>query len=366
MKKSLKKFAVLLSIGVILPLSAAPGRGGIPAVRVEKVTTVTRSDGQLYVGKIEGSENVAIVARVSGTLWKAAFKEGSFVRKGDLLFHIEDTIYRENVNAARANLKAVEAQLAYAKKEKERYEKLFSQKAASETAYESAVRTYELYKAQRMEAAARLALMENDLSYTRIYSPIDGKIGANIYSAGNYITPAKGVLTTVVKYDPVKIKFAMAGADFLRFSKKGEISARGLEVRRADGVRYKGKIKINFYDNQIDVETGTLMIELQLENKNLELIPGSYVTVGFSDVYSAPRAAVSASAMMTDGRKYFVYCVDKDHKIRRREVVPGDVVGTRQSFISGLKPGEVVVVGGMHKARPGIEVKPVFSKTALK
>lgn len=366
MNKLLKKIVVLLSAGALFTLSAAPGRGGIPAVRVEKVTTSARSEGQLYVGKIEGSETVEIVARVSGTLWKAAFREGSFVKKGALLFHIEDTIYKENVNAARAALKAVEAQLAYAAKEKRRYEKLHTQKATSETTYESAVRTYELYKAQKMEAAAKLALMENDLSYTKIYSPIDGKIGANIFSEGNYITPGKGVLATVVKYDPVKIKFAMAGADFLRYNKKGEISARGLEVRRSDGVPYKGKIKINFYDNQINVETGTLMIELELENKDFSLIPGSYVTVGFSDVYSVPRAAVSASAMMTDGKKHFVYCVDKNNKIRRREVVPGDIVGTQQNFISGLKAGEVVVTGGMHKVRPGTEVKPVFSKILVK
>ena len=172
MNKLLKKIVVLLSAGALLTLSAAPGRGGIPAVRVEKVTTSARSEGQLYVGKIEGAETVEIVARVSGTLWKAAFKEGSFVKKGALLFHIEDTIYKENVNAARAALKAVEAQLAYAAKEKRRYEKLHTQKATSETTYESAVRTYELYKAQKMEAAAKLALMENDLSYTKIYSPI--------------------------------------------------------------------------------------------------------------------------------------------------------------------------------------------------
>ena len=107
MNKLLKKIVVLLSAGALFTLSAAPGRGGIPAVRVEKVTTSARSEGQLYVGKIEGSETVEIVARVSGTLWKAAFKEGSFVKKGALLFHIEDTIYKENVKGKIVKIKLI-------------------------------------------------------------------------------------------------------------------------------------------------------------------------------------------------------------------------------------------------------------------
>ena len=217
MKNSyLKQTFIALFCATALGVSAAP-REGIPAVRVEKSTSINRSEGKSYVGNVTPSKTVDIVARVSGTLWKAAFKEGSFVKKGDLLFHIEDTIYKENVNAARAAVAQIKAQLEYALSEKNRYVQLYADKATAKTNLESAIRTYELNKAQLAEAQAKLALAENDLSYTRIYSPLNGQIGSNYFSEGNYITPAKGSMATIGAYAPCKVRFAMSERDFFKF-----------------------------------------------------------------------------------------------------------------------------------------------------
>lgn len=360
MKNSyLKQTFIALFCATALGVSAAP-REGIPAVRVEKSTSINRSEGKSYVGNVTPSKTVDIVARVSGTLWKAAFKEGSFVKKGDLLFHIEDTIYKENVNAARAAVAQIKAQLEYALSEKNRYVQLYADKATAKTNLESAIRTYELNKAQLAEAQAKLALAENDLSYTRIYSPLNGQIGSNYFSEGNYITPAKGSMATIGTYAPCKVRFAMSERDFFKFRQNHSLNTSGIQIRRADGELYKGSVKIDFFDNKIDPKTGTMTIELELSNKDMFLIPGGYVTVKAAEVFKAPLPSVSASALLSDGKNSFVYVVRPDNSVEQRYVTPGPLVETRQTILKGLKNGETVVISGMNKIRKGVTVKPVF------
>lgn len=365
MKKMILTALVAVSAGVVPQLMASP-RDGIVAVRVEKAGTISHTEGKFYVGRISGDETVEVVARVSGTLWQVGFKEGSFVKKGDLLFHIEDTVYKENLNAAKAFLKQITVQLKHAGKEMERQKKLWASQATSETSYDNAVRSYELCRAQQMEAAAKVALMENELSYTKIYSPVDGQIGRNTFSVGNYITPGKGVMATIVKFSPAKVSFAMSETDFLRYRDRGVLSEKGLIVRRADGKIYSGKIKIAFFDNNIDAATGTIIIDLELENKDMALVPGGFVTVCFREVFDKPLTSVPVTAVMNDGKNSFCYCVAEDGKVERRTIVAGEVAGEKRAVISGLKPGETVITGGMNKVRPGSTVKPVFPVAGAK
>ena len=252
------------------------------------------------------------------------------------------------------------AELEYMTREKNRYEKLYKSNAAAQTTYEDALRSYLVYEAKRDESKANLALAENDLSYTKIYAPLSGRIGRNIYSEGNYITPEKGVLATIVQFDPIKIKFAMSEADFFRHSKNGTLSVSGVEIVRADGKTYQGKIKVDFVDNQIDTKTGTLMIQLEGENPDMELIPGGYVMVRFREKFEKPLPSVSVTALMTDGTHHYVYVVTPENKVERRNITIGPQVRDRQIVLSGLKKGETVVIGGINKTKPGEQVNPVY------
>ncbi len=344
----------------LLELQAAGAGAAVPSVRAEKVTELSRTEPKTYVGTVAASETVDIVARISGVIWEKAFKEGSLVKKGDLLFRIEDTIYRENVNIARATIEQTQAELDYATKEKERYSQLYQTNATAQTTYENALRSYRVYAGKLDEAKADLVLAENDLSYTKIYSPITGRIGRNIYSVGNYITPDKGTLATIVQFDPIKIRFAMSEADFFRHSRDGRLSSDGVEIIRADNQPYKGRVEVDFVDNQVDSNTGTLMIQLIGENPDMALIPGGYVMVKFSEKFDRPLPAVSVTALMTDGTSHYVYVVTPENKVERRNIVIGAQVRDRQIVQSGLKPGETVIVGGINKTRPGEQVNPVF------
>ena len=342
-----------------MEVSAADPQNQIPAVRVEEVSLVDRTEPKSYVGTIVADDTVDIVARVSGTLEKVAFKEGSMVKKGDLLFEIEDTIYDANVRSAKATLAQKEAEFVYAQKEYERYRKLIETQATSQTTYDSSLRTLKSYEAQIEAAKAELILAENDLSYTKIYSPVDGQIGKRFYSEGNYITPEKGTLATIVCFNPIKIQFSMSEADFFRHFGKDQKWKSELEIIRADGQKFSQDVKLDFIDNQVDANTGTLMLQFKADNPKMELIPGGYVTVKFIEKFDAPRPAVNVSALMTDGKNHFVYLVDKDNKVEKRHVVIGNQIYDRQLILSGLNAGDRVIVGGLHKTAPGGTVNPV-------
>ncbi len=352
---------VFFIAAALLPAAVFAAEGGKvnPSVRVEEVAVIGKSEPRTYVGTVAAADTVDIVARVSGTMWKAAFKEGGMVKKGDLLFEIEDTIYAANVRSAKSLLNQTQAEYEYAKQEFDRYQKLLSTNATSKTAYDSAVRSLKLYEAKLEEAKASLILAENDLGYTKIHAPLSGRIGANKRSEGNYITPGSGTLATIVNFDPIKVKFSMSEADyFSHFSADGKNSSE-LSIVRADGKPHKGKLKLDFVDNQVDSRTGTLMLQFECPNPDMELIPGGYVTVKFARKFEKPLSAVNISALMTDGREHFVYVVGQDNKVERRVIKLGDQVHDLQAVTAGLAPGERVVVSGLHKIAPGAVVNPV-------
>lgn len=203
----------------------------------------------------------------------------------------------------------------------------------------------------------------NDLSYTKILSPLNGKIGRNIYSEGNYITPEKGTLTTIVQYDPINIRFSISEADFLRYiNNRKELPDGSVEIIRADGEVFKGKVHLDFIDNQADTKTGTLTIQLEATNPDMEIIPGGYVMVNCFDKFETPQLAVDVSALMIDGKNNYVFVVGKNNIIERRLVTKGEVVNNKQIITSGLSLGETVVIGGLNKVKPGDKVIPYYAE----
>ncbi len=330
-----------------------------PTVRAEKVTMIDSSEPRSYVAKTSPFALVEVVARVSGTMKKdEKWAEGGTVKAGQLLYNIEDTVYAANVRSAQASLAQAQAELAFAKSEYDRYKTLIASKATSKTNYESSLRTLKSSEARVEAAKAALALAKNDLDYTKIYSPINGKIGKSIYSSNNYITPGKGTLATIVQYDPIKLQFAMSEADYLRHFGSGK-SGADLRIFRADGKEIKRQPKLDFVDNLADSSTGTLMLQFLVPNPDEQLIPGGYATVKFSEKFEKPLPSVSISSLMTDGKHHFVYVVGKDNVVEKRQVVAGMQVGERQTILSGLKEGELVISGGSHKATPGQKVNPI-------
>lgn len=334
----------------------------IPNVRVQTVSSITQSEPQTYVGTVRAYETVNITAKVAGTLWESRFKEGAVVKKGDLLFKIEDTIYKASLQIAEAQLKQIEAEWRYAQKEDERYQALYKAKTAAITTAEEIRKTLESFEAKIEEAKANVTLKRNDLDYTEIKAPLTGRIGQKIFSEGNYITPSSGYLATIVQFDPIKIRFAMSESDFFKYFKNGVMVNSALSIIRADGSKYPGKAKLDFFDNQVDSQTGTMMIQLICDNHNMELIPGGYVRIHFTEIYNQPKKAISVTAIMFNGKNHYVYVINKENKAEERIVHLGDQIRGMQVIHSGVKLGERVVITGLNKVRSGATVNPIEAK----
>ncbi len=354
----------LMMVAVCVFALAAQAQMERPAavVMARRGTTVMEAETRSYIGSVRPAETVNVTAKVNGTLWKTAFREGAIVLKGDLLFEIEDTIYKAKLQAAEAGLKQVEAEYDYAVKEYNRNKTLIDKKVISDAEFAIYEKNRASLEAKIAEMKATIKLCENDLSYTKIYAPITGRIGELVVSVGNEVGPTTGKLATIVQYDPIKIRFSMSEADFYRNYKDGKLVNHTMVVRDASGKELAGGIKIDFFDNQVDAATDTVMIQLLCPNADNAIVPGGFVKIDFTQKFDTPQLAIPTTAVMNEGKDHYVYVVGLDNVIEKRMIVTGDQVGDLQVVLEGLTIDELVVTGGAHKTYPGGKVVLVETK----
>ncbi len=362
MRFSSKNIMMCVAATAALALGAAPAR---PAalVNVSKVVGVKQSIAKKYMGTITGVEDVALIPRVSGVIWEQRFANGDMVKKGQVLFVLENTTYLAQRDAAKAKLAQCRAEYVFAERNLKRLTTLWNSKATSESSYEEAVRMEAATKAALAGAEAALLDAENLLSYTTITSPIDGKAGKAAVSPYNYVTPATGSLVSVVRLDQLYINFWISARDYLTMFGSYEQLQKNADIKimLADDTIYNAPVKVVFLDNRIDKDTDTIRVRGLVANRDLKLIPDSLITVILSRKEGTPVPAVPVSAVMSDGKQDFVYVVDGNRKVSRRVVQFGELQGNLQVIDKGLNIGEVVVVEGTHKVYPGAAVNPVMT-----
>ena len=347
---------MMVAVCVFALASQAQMERPAAVVMARRGTTVMGAETRSYIGSVRPAETVNVTAKVNGTLWKTAFREGAIVLKGDLLFEIEDTIYKAKLQAAEAGLKQVEAEYDYAVKEYNRNKTLIDKKVISDAEFAIYEKNRASLEAKIAEMKATIKLCENDLSYTKIYAPITGRIGELVVSVGNEVGPTTGKLATIVQYDPIKIRFSMSEADFYRNYKDGKLVNHTMVVRDASGKELAGGIKIDFFDNQVDAATDTVMIQLLCPNADNAIVPGGFVKIDFTQKFDTPQLAIPTTAVMNEGKDLYVYVVGLDNIIEKRMIVAGDQVGDLQVVLEGLTIDELVVTGGAHKTYPGGKV----------
>ena len=347
---------MMVAVCVFALASQAQMERPAAVVMARRGTTVMEAETRSYIGSVRPAETVNVTAKVNGTLWKTAFREGAIVLKGDLLFEIEDTIYKAKLQAAEAGLKQVEAEYDYAVKEYNSNKTLIDKKVISDAEFAVYEKNRASLEAKIAEMKATIKLCENDLSYTKIYAPITGRIGELVVSVGNEVGPTTGKLATIVQYDPIKIRFSMSEADFYRNYKDGKLVNHTMVVRDASGKELAGGIKIDFFDNQVDAATDTVMIQLLCPNADNAIVPGGFVKIDFTQKFDTPQLAIPTTAVMNEGKDLYVYVVGLDNIIEKRMIVAGDQVGDLQVVLEGLTIDELVVTGGAHKTYPGGKV----------
>ena len=253
-----------------------------------------------YVGVFTPNEIVEIVPRVTGFVKKQNFLRGDHVKAGQLLYELEDTTYVAAVATAKANVAQCKADLIFSEKQLARNQRLHQSHAVADSVLDDATRAVNSNKARLAAAEAALLTAENNLSYTKIYSPIDGIVDGNNFDVGNLVTPSSGVMTTVRMVSPIKVRFSIGEVPFRKEFGGMQNFAKNAIIRvvLADGTIYKEQAKASAISPSIDSATNTVTVWGKFANKDFDLISGGYVTILLSRKLEKPLTGVLLSALM--------------------------------------------------------------------
>ncbi|WP_295878512.1 efflux RND transporter periplasmic adaptor subunit [uncultured Thiohalocapsa sp.] len=372
-----------LLVGVAPPAAAqAPEGEGAkppPAVVVAAVETQAVDKSARFIGNIRAIQSVDLKARVEGFLEDVAFQQGSMVDKGQVLYRIEQDQYKADLENAEGQLAAAQAEslaAAAALEDKqadfERQSALIKKGDTSQTAFDQAKAArdeaqanVQKAKASEQQAQAAVDNAKINLGYTTIASPIAGRIGATAVTEGNLVNGSTGTLATVAQLDPIRAVFSVPSAELIRLQDKVGASTTA-EARAAfvpelvlpDGTKYDKPGKIAFADNQVDAATGTIAIYADFPNPSGVLLPGQFITVVVHAADKEPLPVVPAAAVQRTRSGAQVYLVDGDDRVQLRKVQLGPRVDGGYAVTSGLTDGELVIVSGLQKVKPGMTVQP--------
>lgn len=327
-----------------------------PKVTVAEPLVLAVSESSEYTGRAEAVETVDVRARASGHLQRVAFREGDVVRRGDLLFVVDPRPYSTALARAKAELAHAKATESLAQRESGRAEKLFQTNAISERDVDTQRSSLVALAARSEVAAAAVAAAELDLDYAYVRAPIAGRIGRIVVTPGNLVGPSLPTpLATIVATDRL---YVYVDVEESRASALGHDPSKtqSAQVAFGDEGGYPHDATVDFVDNRVDPQTGTIKVRAVVKNEDGTLAPGLFARVRL--VGGAPHDAllVSDRAIATDQDRRFVWVVDKDGKVQRRPVKLGPLHDGMRIVREGLARADHVVVRGLTRVRPGVQV----------
>ena len=327
------------------------------------VTPVIQRDVPEYlelVGQTVGYQDVEVRARVEGFLETMNFQEGSFVRKGTLLYTIDRKPLEATVAAARAEQATAEARLEKARNDVNRYTPLAAKQAVSQQELDNARAAQDAATSQVEAAKAAVEKVSYDVGYTRVTSPIDGLIGTTLVKPGNLVGRGENtLLTTISQINPVLFRVGVTEADYLRIVRRPtskNTGRTGIELTLADGSVHPQTGTINTVDRAVDPATGTLGVQFSFPNPNQVLRPGQFGRARILLDTKASALLVPQRAVQETQNLYSVAVVGADGKVNFRNVTVGQRVDTLWVIEKGLQPGEQVIVEGLQRVQEGMQV----------
>ncbi len=336
-----------------------------PAVVVEQVEEQRAGTSAEFVARVEAIEAVDVWARVEGLLEEVAFSGGENVQSGDLLFRIGPEQYEAEAAAARAQAKRAEAILTEAELTLARSEELRAGGTVSQATLDEAAAGYAVAEADVAAARAAVRSAELNLGYTEVRAPITGRIGRPIVTRGNLVGPDGGALARIVQLDPVWVVFSLSEGDVVTWRQAqlerppGAEAARfAFTVRLPNGTVYPSAGALDFIESEVDPATGTIPVRAVFANSNDLLVPGQNVTLRVAEEDPPAFPVVRQSAVQQDRQGRYVYVLEEDNTVSRRNIETGERVAEGWAVESGLDAGETVVIQGVQRLRPGVEVRP--------
>lgn len=361
---------------VLLLLLAAAGLSGCqaqadaasappaPEVTVRAAVQQQIVDWDHYTGRFEAVERVELRPRVNGYIDRVAYEEGKLVKKGDLLFQIDPRPYQARLDQAEAELARALAQSQLAETESARAEHLLQLRAISKEEYDARVSNRGQMNANLRAARAAVDAAKLDLEFTRVTAPIAGRVSRAAVTAGNYVSAGQTVLTSVVSVDPIYVYFDGDEQSYLKYADQASRGERPSErdatlpvfvgLANEDGYPHAGEI--DFIDNALDPQTGTIRARAVLPNPDGRFTPGLFARLQLLGSGRYTATLLDERAIGTDQSRKFVYVVDGENKVEYRAVKLGGVHDGLRVIVDGVKPGERVIVSGQQRVHAGATV----------
>ncbi|MDO2448716.1 MULTISPECIES: efflux RND transporter periplasmic adaptor subunit [Enterobacter] len=365
--------AILLSVLLVgcdnsVAQNAAPPA---PAVSAADVVVKSISQWDSFNGRIEAVESVQLRPRVSGYIDKVNYTDGQEVKKGEVLFTIDDRTYRAALEQAQANLARAKTQASLAQSEANRTDKLINTHLVSREEWEQRRSAAVQAQADIRAAQAAVDAAQLNLDFTKVTAPIDGRASRALITSGNLVTAGDtaSVLTTLVSQKTVYVYFDVDESTYLHYqnlarSGQGASSnhtALPVEIGLTGEEGYPHLGKVDFLDNQLTPSTGTIRMRALLDNSQRQFTPGLFARVRLPGSAEFKATLIDDKAVLTDQDRKYVYIVDKEGKAQRRDITPGRLADGLRIVRQGLNPGDKVIVEGLQKVfMPGM---PVNAKT---
>ncbi len=347
----------------------APGMGGPPPVSVAPVTKRTVQEFDEFSARLEAVETVEIRARVAGTLDKVHFSEGQNVKKGDVLFTIDPRPFAMEAARVEAQIAATRTQWGLSKSELARAERLLKLQAISQQDTDKLRAAARNAETSIQAAQAELNVAKLNLSFTRITSPIDGRISQALITPGNYVKVGDQILTTIVSMDRVYAYFDASEATYLKYVRAAKDGARPSSRDNAnpvlmglsDEAGYPHQGSMDFVDNRLNPATGSMRARAVFDNANGQFTPGLSARIKLIGSGSYEATVVPDRAITTDQTRKIVMVVGANNMVEPREVKPAALIDGMR-VVTGVKAGENIIIDGLQRAFPGAPVTPQVMK----
>jgi RND family efflux transporter MFP subunit len=327
------------------------------------------TDWDEYTGHLSSPETANIAARISGIIEAAPFKEGALVKKGDVLFVIDDRPFKADLENKQANLAKDRAQVALTQAQLSRSDDLLKKKAISQQDFDTSKAGFDQARAQMAADQAGVDTAQLNLDWTRVTAPIAGRVSRMSVTVGNLVNGGAGqatLLTTIVSVDPMYCYVSVPERSFLKYQAYAERS-KGESVREAripcfvqleNEKNFPHEGAIDFIDNNVDPNTGTIQLRGVIPNPTGALTPGLFAQMRVTGSGPYKTLLIPDVAVGAEQNERFLMVVEKDDTVAVRKVQLGELFGSLLSVTAGLKPDDRVIVNGLQLVRPGGKATP--------
>ncbi|MGI2170983.1 efflux RND transporter periplasmic adaptor subunit [Shewanella sp. MF05960] len=354
------------------PAQQQAGAPAAPEVSVANVIHERITEWDQFTGRLQAPEKVTLVPRVSGYIESVNFKEGALVNKGDVLFTIDSNVFTAEVERLQAELTSAQSANQLAKNDFDRANKLFSQQAVSEELIDTRRSNMHQTAAAVASVKAALTSAKLNLEYTQVTAPITGRVSYANETAGNYVTAGQTQLTSLVSIENMYAYFDIDEQTYLKYASLSVENKRQdprsgnntVLMALANETEFTYQGVIDFVDNSVNQQTGTIRVRATFANPDNMLMPGLFARISIAGSASYQGILIDDKAIFTDLSNKYVLVVNDENTLEYRSITLGEKIHGLRIVTKGLQPDEKIVVNSLQKVRPSVTITPKLTEMA--